>query len=252
MGALHAGHLALVKAAFEHADRIVASIFVNPAQFGPGEDFGRYPRQEAEDAAMLGAAGCHLLFAPGVEAMYPAGFATEVRVAGLTDGLCGAHRPGHFNGVATVATKLLNQARADTALFGEKDYQQLLVIRRLAADLDIATAIVGVPTVREADGLAMSSRNAYLSPGDRRAAAMLPTALAEARDSLVSGAPVADALAAAAARLSATGRSPDYVDLRDAETLAPVTSLDRPARLLAAIRIGQTRLIDNLAVEPPR
>lgn len=249
MGALHAGHLALVAAGLARADRLVASIFVNPTQFGPNEDFSRYPRREAEDAAALAGAGCHLLFAPAVEEMYPAGFATGVHVSGLTAELDGAHRPGHFDGVATVVAKLLNQAGADFAMFGEKDYQQLLTVRRMAADLDIATEIVGVPTVREADGLALSSRNAYLSAEERARAALFPKTLMAARDAIRAGAAIEAALAEADAALRAAGLVPDYVALRDAETLAPVASLERPARILSAVRVGSTRLIDNLAVE---
>lgn len=250
MGALHAGHVSLVKAALGAADRVVASIFVNPSQFGPNEDFGRYPRQETKDASLLVDAGCHLLFAPGVEDMYPPRFATEVRVSGLTEGLCGAARPGHFDGVATIVTKLLNQAQADVAMFGEKDYQQLLTIRRLALDLDIPTEIIGVPTVREADGLALSSRNAYLGAAERAAAALFPGTLIETRDRILARTPVAEALADAAAALSNAGLVPDYVAFCDAETLVPLTVADRPARLLGAVRVGSTRLIDNLSVIP--
>ncbi|MBB4631898.1 pantoate--beta-alanine ligase [Sphingosinicella soli] len=249
MGALHAGHLALVAAGFARADRVVASVFVNPKQFGPNEDFSRYPRREAEDAAALAGAGCNLLFAPAPEDVYPAGFATGVHVAGLTADLDGAHRPGHFDGVTTVVSKLLNQAQADFAMFGEKDYQQLLTVRRMAADLDIATQIVGVPTVREADGLALSSRNAYLSADERARAALFPKTLIAARDAVRAGTAVEAALAEAEAALRAAGLVPDYVALRDAETLEPVRSLERPARILSAVRLGSTRLIDNLAVE---
>ena len=250
MGALHVGHLALVKAALGMADRVVASIFVNPTQFGPSEDLSRYPRQEADDAAALDAAGCHLLYAPDVAEVYPHGFATEVRVARVSEGLCGAHRPGHFAGVATVVAKLLNQTQPDVALFGEKDYQQLLVIRRLVTDLDMPVEIVGVPTVREADGLALSSRNAYLSDAERTRAALFPQTLAEARERLFAGEAVDVVIAAAAARLADAGLESDYVDLRSADTLEPMAALDRPARLLGAVRVGTTRLIDNIAVEP--
>ncbi|WP_129792045.1 pantoate--beta-alanine ligase [Sphingosinicella sp. CPCC 101087] len=252
MGALHAGHMALVAEALRHAPSVVASIFVNPMQFGAGEDLATYPRREAEDAAMLEEAGCALLWAPGGEAMYPAGFATTVSVAGVSEGLCGAARPGHFNGVATVVAKLLNQVRPDVALFGEKDYQQLAVIRRMVADLDLAVEIIGVPTVREADGLALSSRNLYLSAGEREAARALPAALAEAAAAIAAGGAVGRALGTATAHLAAAGFDPiDYVELRDAETLAPVDRLARPARLLAAARMGRTRLIDNVPVVPP-
>lgn len=249
MGALHAGHIALVAEGRRRAGRVVATIFVNPRQFGANEDLSRYPRQEAADAAALDAAGCDLLFAPGVEEMYPAGFATNITVAGVTGPLEGASRPGHFDGVATVVAKLLIQAGADIAIFGEKDYQQLLTIRRLARDLDIPTEILGHPTVREADGLALSSRNAYLSPAERAAAAALPRAMAAVRDGLKAGGDPAGLIAEATATLAAAGFAPiDYLVLADAETLQPLEGLDRPARLLAAARIGSTRLIDNIAI----
>jgi pantoate--beta-alanine ligase len=251
MGALHAGHITLVGEARRRAPHVVASIFVNPTQFGANEDLATYPRREAEDAAMLEAAGCALLWAPGVEAMYPAGFATTVSVAGVSEGLCGAVRPGHFDGVATVVAKLLGQVRPDLALFGEKDYQQLAVIRRMAADLDLGVEIIGVPTVREPDGLALSSRNAYLSEAERNAARALPEALGAAAAAIAAGAPVAPALNQARARLAAAGFDPiDYVELRSADTLESLSRLDRPARLLAAARLGRTRLIDNLPVDP--
>ncbi len=251
MGALHAGHMALISAAKAQADRVVASIFVNPAQFGPNEDLDRYPRREAEDAAMLEAQGCSLLWAPDVATMYPAGHATIVSVAGVSEGLCGAARPGHFDGVATVVTKLLMQARPDVALFGEKDWQQLAVIRRLVADLDLGIGIVGVPTQREADGLALSSRNAYLSPAQRSAAVALPQALREAAAAMGAGSPVAAALDAAKAHLAAAGFGPiDYVELCDADSLVPVREAKGRLRLLAAARLGSTRLIDNLHVDP--
>lgn len=248
MGALHAGHLTLVKSGLGAADRVVATIFVNPTQFGPNEDLSRYPRQEAADAAALEKAGCHLLYAPDVAEMYPEGFQTTVHVKGITEGLCGAHRPGHFDGVATVVAKLLMQAQADVALFGEKDYQQLLVIRRMAADLDIPTEIIGVPTVREADGLALSSRNAYLSAEQRATAALFPKTLMAARDRLLKGDDVRTVLSEAEATLTSAGLVPDYVELRDTATLQAVDGLSRPARLLAAVRVGTTRLIDNVAV----
>jgi len=251
MGALHAGHMALVAEARRRAAHVVASIFVNPMQFGANEDLSTYPRREASDARMLEEAGCALLWAPDVAAVYPDGFATTVSVGGVSDGLDGAARPGHFDGVATVVLKLFNQVAPDIALFGEKDYQQLAVIRRMARDLDLGLEIVGVPTQRDADGLALSSRNAYLTEAERQAARALPRALGEAAAAIQAGADVAGALAAARDKLGRAGFGPiDYVELRDSETLAPVGALDRPARLLAAARIGGTRLIDNLPVGP--
>ena len=249
MGALHAGHLALVSEGRRRADRVIATIFVNPLQFGANEDLDRYPRQEAADATALEGIGCDLLFAPAATEMYPTGFATGVSVAGVTEDLDGAARPGHFDGVATVVTKLLNQAQADIAIFGEKDYQQLLTIKRLARDLDIPTEIVGHPTLREADGLALSSRNAYLSVEDRTRAIELPRAMLAAAEAIRGGQDIETALLAATQRLLGAGfGAVDYIELRDAETLAPMTRFDRPARLLAAARIGGTRLIDNIAV----
>ena len=251
MGALHEGHLTLVRRALAAGERAVVSIFVNPTQFGPNEDFSAYPRREAADVATFAAAGGDLVWAPTVEEMYPAGFATHVAVAGLTDGLCGPFRPGHFQGVATVVAKLLLQVQADHAYFGQKDYQQLQVVTRMARDLDIPTGIVGVPTVREADGLALSSRNVYLSPEERKAAAQLPRILRETAAAAWAGeAPFARLLEGATARLAAAGFGPiDYVSINDAETLVPVDSLARPARLFVAARLGRTRLIDNIPIE---
>jgi pantoate--beta-alanine ligase len=251
MGALHAGHMALVREAKRLAGHVVASIFVNPTQFGANEDLAAYPRREAEDAAMLEAEGCAILWAPDAAAMYPAGFSSTVSVAGVSGGLCGASRPGHFDGVATVVSKLFNQIRPDVALFGEKDYQQLAVIRRMTADLDLPVRIVGVPTQRDADGLALSSRNAYLSPEERQAARGLPRSLVEAAQAIRAGGDVAAALDAARETLSQAGfAAVDYFELRDASTLEPMSALDRPARILAAARLGRTRLIDNLALDP--
>jgi len=252
MGALHQGHLSLVEAAKASADRVVASIFVNPKQFGPNEDLSRYPRQEAKDAEMLQTAGCHVLFLPSVEEMYPEGFATNVSVSGVSSGLCGDDRPGHFDGVATVVTKLLNMARPDIAIFGEKDFQQLAVIRRFVTDLNMGIEIIGAPIVREADGLAMSSRNAYLTAEQRAIASALPRVLAKVRDQIAGGADVAAALEdGAQALLDAGFAQVDYLELRDARSLEPMTALDREARLFVAAKLGTTRLIDNLAVAPP-
>lgn len=249
MGALHAGHIALVEAAKLVADHVVASIFVNPRQFGPGEDLARYPRREAADARMLADAGCAILWAPDVVEMYPAGFATNISVAGVSDGLDGAARPGHFDGVATVVAKLFGQVRPDVAMFGEKDFQQLAVIRRMALDLDLGIQIVGVPTQREDDGLALSSRNVYLAPDDRARAVALPRALGVAARDITKGVVPEVACGAAATGLLAAGFDRvDYVALVDSETLAPAADLDGPRRLLAAAHIGGTRLIDNIAV----
>ena len=251
MGALHAGHMALVAEAKRHASHVAASIFVNPTQFGPNEDFSRYPRREAEDAAMLEASGCALLWAPSAATMYPDGHATSIRVAGVSEALEGAHRPGHFDGVATVVAKLFSQVQPDVALFGEKDFQQLAVIRKMVGDLDLPVRIVGVPTQRDADGVALSSRNAYLSGDERVAARALPRVLLEAARSLRDGEAAEAVLERARAQLRGAGFDPiDYVALADAETLVPAGDLARPRRLLAAAKLGRTRLIDNVAVEP--
>ena len=249
MGALHSGHVALIAEAKERAERVVASIFVNPAQFGDGEDFGRYPRQETDDAKMLVEDGCDLLWAPSIHDIYPDGFSTKVSVAGASERWEGEARPGHFDGVATVVAKLLLSARPDIALFGEKDFQQLTVIRRMAADLNIAVEIVGVPTVRESDGLALSSRNAYLLREERLQAVALPRALEAARAAILSGTLASEVLKEARASLRNAGFSRiDYFALVDAAPLEPVTEPEGAMRLIAAAVIGTTRLIDNVAV----
>ncbi len=249
MGALHAGHMALVTEARKQADRVAATIFVNPLQFGAGEDLDRYPRQEERDAAMLREAGCDLLWLPTAQELYPAGFATTVSVGGVSERWDGAARPGHFAGVATVVAKLLVAVRPDVALFGEKDFQQLAVIRRMVTDLGLPVDIVGVPTVRDADGLALSSRNAYLSAEERARALALPRALEEARAAVLAGEPVAAVLERAECRLAQAGFGKvDYVALVDAHTLEPLDAPTGEMRLIAAASIGGTRLIDNLAV----
>ncbi|WP_336979316.1 pantoate--beta-alanine ligase [Altererythrobacter fulvus] len=254
MGALHEGHLTLVRRARELAPSVVVSIFVNPTQFGPNEDLGAYPRQLAEDTRLLEAEGATLLWAPSVDEVYPAGFATTISVSGVSEGLCGAARPGHFDGVATVVAKLFNQVRPDIALFGEKDWQQLAVIRRMARDLDLtqpeAANIVGVPTVREGDGLALSSRNRYLSAEERAAAAALPRSIKAAIALIEQGADVPATLAVLEAELVEAGfTSVDYAMLADAVSLEPLAALgNAAARLLVAARIGRTRLIDNMPV----
>ncbi|WP_179505817.1 MULTISPECIES: pantoate--beta-alanine ligase [unclassified Sphingomonas] len=251
MGALHEGHLTLVRRARDLADAVAVSIFVNPRQFGPGEDFDAYPRRLESDAALLAAEGVDMLWAPSPEVMYPRGFATTVSVAGLDEPLCGAARPGHFDGVATVVCKLFNQVQPDFALFGEKDWQQLAIIRRMARDLDLAfpraEAIIGVPTVREADGLALSSRNQYLTAHERANAVALPRAIEAAIAALHAGADADAALEDLRTALLRGGFARvDYADLRDAETLDPLDALgDRPARVLVAAHLGKARLIDN-------
>ena len=256
MGALHEGHLTLMREAAKHCDHVAASIFVNPTQFGEGEDLDAYPRQLAEDSAMLEAEGVALLWAPTVDEMYPNGFASSISVSGVSSNFCGADRPGHFDGVATVVCKLFNQVRPDKAFFGEKDWQQLAVIRTMARDLDlmqpVVDDIIGVPTVREGDGLAMSSRNRYLNETDRANAATLPLAMKDAIATIQSGADVPASLSELKRALIASGfSSVDYAALADAMSLQPLSTLgDAPARLLVAARIGGTRLIDNMAVTP--
>lgn len=253
MGALHDGHLSLVRAALEECDRAVATIFVNPTQFGPNDDLAAYPRTEAADAAKLAAIGAHLLFAPAAAEMYPQGHATTVAVGGtLTQGLCAPFRPGHFEGVATVVAKLFLQSQADRAYFGEKDWQQLQVVKRMARDLDIPIEVIGVPTVREADGLAMSSRNAYLDPARRKVASALPRALIAAAARIATGAAAAAELDKARRLLLDAGfESVDYVSLCDGATLALLDRASPGARIFAAARVGGTRLIDNMALPAP-
>ncbi|WP_159981154.1 MULTISPECIES: pantoate--beta-alanine ligase [unclassified Novosphingobium] len=256
MGALHEGHLTLVREARKHAANVVVSIFVNPLQFGAGEDLDAYPRQLERDAGLLAAEGVDVLWAPTVDTMYPAGFASNVSVAGVSEGLCGAARPGHFDGVATVVGKLFNQILPDVALFGQKDWQQIAVIRRMARDLDLtrpaADNILGVETVREPDGLALSSRNAYLSPEQRAAAVALPIAMRAAIAAIEAGAEVPATLAKLEADILAGGfHAIDYAQLREAADLELLDArTDKPMRLLVAARIGTTRLIDNMAVTP--
>ena len=252
MGNLHAGHVALVSKAAQRADFVVASIFVNPLQFGPNEDLAKYPRTLVADQEKLVAAGCQLLFHPDVEEMYPHGQEgqTRVSVPGVSEGLCGGSRPGHFEGVATVVTKLFNMVQPDLAIFGEKDFQQLAVIRKLVRDLNLPIQILGEPIVRAADGLALSSRNGYLSAEQRAVAPQLYRVLSELASALRSGrTDHAALLAEAAAQLSAAGFAPDYLEIRNPLTLRPATAADRQLVILAAARLGTTRLIDNLLVD---
>ncbi len=249
MGALHEGHMSLVRAARARCDWVVVTIFVNPTQFGPSEDFKAYPRPLEDDLAKCRSAGVDAVFAPSVEVMYGTDTRTTVHVAKLIDGLCGPYRPGHFDGVATVVAKLFHIAPADAAFFGEKDYQQLIVIRQMAADLNFAIEIVGCPTLREADGLAMSSRNAYLSPAERTQAVSISRALFQTRDAVTAGNKDAKAIiqSARSAIVGAGITSINYVEVVDAKTLEIIEVIDRPARLCVAVRVGLTRLIDNIA-----
>jgi pantoate--beta-alanine ligase len=247
MGALHEGHVTLLREARRHGDRVVLSIFVNPTQFGPNEDLARYPRDLPGDLAAAAGAGTEVAFVPDARDVYPTGFQTTVEVPELARGLCGPFRPGHFAGVATVVCKLFNIVRPDVALFGEKDYQQLAIVRRMAADLDMGIEIVGVATVREPDGLAMSSRNAYLSEAERARALSLSRALFGAREAAAGGARQAEAIVAQARAALDVDRI-DYVELVDADTLQPVTQIDRPCVLAIAAFVGRTRLIDNVRI----
>lgn len=249
MGALHAGHLSLVEEARRRAARVIVTLFVNPKQFNNPADLKSYPRTEESDRAVLAPLGVDVLFAPDSEEVYPRGFATNVSESGLSEGLCGAHRPGHFDGVSTVVAKLFLMTGANVAIFGEKDWQQLQIVRRMAADLNIPVDIVSMPTVREADGLALSSRNARLSPAQRAAAACLPRALETASAALAKGAALEPTLAAARAAILAGGYARvDYLELRDGASLAPLDAAAPGARLLAAAWLEEVRLIDNLAV----
>ncbi len=248
MGALHPGHLSLVAAARQAGRTVAASIFVNPLQFGPTEDLARYPRDEAGDLAQLAQAGCDLVWLPDVATMYPPQAASTITVSGPANLWEGAARPGHFAGVATVVAKLFGQVRPRAAYFGEKDWQQVQVIRRFTADFLLPVEIVPVPTVREADGLALSSRNRFLNPAERQAAPALYAALNRAAEAIGDGAAVAESLAAAERSMIAAGMSPDYLALVGAETLEPLERLTRPARLIAAARLGSVRLLDNVPV----
>ena len=249
MGFLHDGHMTLVRAARAQCDRVVVSIFVNPTQFGPNEDYAAYPRDEARDAALLAQEGVALLWAPDVATMYPSGHSTHIEVAELGADYCGAARPGHFDGVATIVSKLFNQVGPDIAIFGEKDWQQLAIIRRMARDLDFALDILGAPIARDADGLALSSRNAYLSKEQRKAAVVFPNALKAAAKAIAGGADVVQTIARAEADIVEGGfDSVDYVALADPVSLERLHVFKSSARLLAAARIGKTRLIDNMAV----
>ena len=248
MGALHAGHLSLVTLAKSKADRVVVSIFVNPIQFGPREDFSTYPRDEAGDIEKLRAAGADLVFAPNTAEMYPAGFSTKVSIGDLTEDLCGANRPNHFDGVATVVTKLLLQCAPDMAIFGEKDYQQLLVIKHLVRDLNVPVEVLGGDIVREKDGLALSSRNAYLSPAERKTAPLLHQTISEVAAALARDEGADAACVAGRFKLEAAGFRVDYIAVRDPDTLKPLSGPVKHARVLAAAYLGKTRLIDNVPV----
>ncbi|MCG3172120.1 MAG: Pantothenate synthetase [Myxococcota bacterium] len=253
MGALHEGHISLTRIARRRADLVVASIFVNPKQFGPREDFSKYPRAEKQDARMLKAAGVDVLFLPSVDEVYPGGHATSVNVEGLTSGLCGPFRPSHFQGVATVVAKLFNMVSPDVAVFGEKDFQQLAVIRRMTADLNFPIRIVGGPTLRDADGLAMSSRNRYLGAEERHRALAIPRALFEARERAAAGVTDVPTLRdGVIQRLGQAGLKVQYVEFVDPESLRPADKVHGPTQLAAAAFCGDTRLIDNLRIDPPR
>ncbi len=249
MGALHAGHMSLIKLASDYADAVAVSIFVNPSQFGKGEDFDKYPRMLSADIKKSDDAGASIVYAPSVEDMYPTGYATSVAVGGMDEILCGRFRPGHFSGVATVVAKLLLRTLPHVAVFGEKDYQQLCVIRRMAEDLDIPVEIIGAPTMREGDGLALSSRNAYLTDDERKLAPKVFETLTRAANRIKAGGAVKDALAEGMAALTAAGFRVDYLELRSEDELKEMHDISEPSRLLVAAWLGKTRLIDNIAVE---
>lgn len=252
MGALHDGHLSLIDLARSAADRVIVSIFVNPAQFGAGEDFDRYPRGEARDLARLAARGADLAYLPPVEEIYPGGARETITVPAMARALCDAHRPGHFAGVAAVVARLLRQCAPDIAVFGQKDYQQLIVIRQMVADLGLPVEVIGAPIVRDPDGLALSSRNAYLSTAERRVAVTLNRVLRRVADDAAGGADIATATGDGMRALVDAGFDAiDYLEVRDPRTLLPVSGNTIPARVLAAVRIGKVRLIDNVAVSPP-
>lgn len=250
MGALHEGHLSLVKLAAKKADRVVVSIFVNPAQFGPNEDLARYPRDEAGDLKKLSTSGCDLVWSPGVDEMYPEGYSTRVMPGSAAEGLESAFRPTHFGGVATVCCKLFSQVTPDVAIFGQKDYQQLCVLLQMVRDLNLPLKLVGAPTRREKDGLAMSSRNVYLTAEERGIAPRLYAVISELAERVAAGADIVSSIANAKLKIKSAGfQKIDYVEVRDAETLAPVEDKpDRPLRILAAVWLGKTRLIDNVGV----
>lgn len=251
MGAFHEGHLSLVRAARAACDLVVVWLFVNPTQFNEAADLAAYPRDEERDAALAAACGADILFAPTVEEVYPAGYATTVTVAGIADVLEGAQRPGHFAGVATVVAKMFNMVGPDVAFFGAKDAQQVAVVRRMVADLDLPVEIEVLPTVREPDGLAMSSRNVRLGPDDRRRATALHRGLSTARDAVAAGLRDPVAVAAVVERvLAGEGLTAEYIAVVDPGSFAPVTSVDRPALVALAVRVGPVRLIDNMVVTP--
>lgn len=252
MGALHAGHRSLVEYVRDKAERTIVSIFVNPAQFAPTEDLAAYPRDETDDLRQLGELGVDLVYIPSVDEMYPENFSTRIDVAGITSGLCGVTRPHHFPGVATVVCKLFTQVAPQIAVFGEKDFQQLRVLQRMTRDLDLPVEVIGAPTIRETDGLAMSSRNAYLTADERAIAPMLHRTLNEVASDIGSGRAIAEAIAIGHERLTNAGFDIDYLEARDTENLRPLEPGDTsPARMFVAANLGKTRLIDNIPILRP-